>query len=288
MDMTDQTSQRPHQNGGGPERSARATVDVRTLVIVLGVAVALLVAYAVGAGHGDSGSVATAETSGGDSTDPADAPSIVMTGTGKATPVSDQLSFHVSIRASSSDVSSALANANAKATRILHALRGQGVNPTYVKTTGLSIRPDYDYSGSGPAGITGYTASEGLDVSVRDLAKAGGALSAATDAGGNDVRISGVKLGVADKDAALAGARKDAIDEAIAKAREYAEATGRKLGDVVSVREVTPGTYIPPYPQAFDSALRSAADLAGTAPVPIRAGRSSNSVTVAVVWRFAE
>lgn len=267
-----------------PTSRARVTVDVRTVVIVLAVAAALTVAFVLGAGQGGTSVRAAAADN---ATDPADTPTIVMTGTGKATPVSDQMSFHVSVHASGSDVSSALANANATATRVLHALRGEGVDPTYVKTSGLSIHPNYDYSGSGPAVITGYSATEEMDVAVRDLTKAGSALSAAADAGGNAVRISGVKLGVADKVAALAAARKAAIDEAMAKAREYAEAAGRELGDVVSVREVSPYTYIPPYPQAFDSALRGVADAADTSSVPIRAGRSGNSVTVAVVWTFA-
>ena len=132
------------------------------------------------------------------------------------------------------------------------------MNPTAVKTTGLSIHPVYDYSGTGPAVISGYSASQGLGVAVKDLSTAGDALGAAADAGGNAVRISGIKLGVSDPDAVLGQARKDAVDEAKAKAQEYADATGETLGKVMSIREVTPDTYIPPVPMAFDSALRAA------------------------------
>jgi uncharacterized protein YggE len=273
-------------------RPARATIDVRTLVIVIGVAAALLLAYAVGAAGGDSSTQAAADTGSADTADPAsgaaDTPSIVMTGTGKATPVSDQMTFHVSIHAVRSDVSGAMSTVGTKTTRVLQALRGVGVDPTYVKTTGLSVQPQYDYSGTGPAVISGYTASESLEVAVRELANGGEALAATAAAGGNEVRISGVKLGVSDPDKARAQARKDAIEEASAKAQEYAAAAGRELGDVISVREVMPGTYIPPTPYADTSALRAAAYDAQTTPIPIRAGRSSNSVTVAVVWEFAE
>jgi uncharacterized protein YggE len=275
-------------SGPNEDSSARATIDVRTLVIVIAVAVALLGAYAVGTAGGDASTRAAADTGEGDSSDPADTPTIVMTGTGKATPVSDQMTFRVRIHAVRSDVSSAMTTVGTKATRVLHALRGVGVDPTYVKTTGLSVRPQYDYFGTGPAVISGYTASQSLEVAVRDLQNGGTALAVTAEAGGNEVRISGVKLGVADPDEARAQARKDAIDEASAKAEEYAAAAGRELGDVISVREVMPGTYIPPTPYADTSALRAAAYGEPTIPVPIRAGRSSNSVTVAVVWEFAQ
>jgi uncharacterized protein YggE len=268
-----------------PGEATRASIDVRTLVIALAVAAALMVAYVVGSGQG--GGSARADAATGDTTDPADPPTMVMTGTGKVTPVPDEMTFHVSIHAKQPDVSSALARANVTATRILHRLRTEGVNPTYVKTGGLSIHPDYDYS-SGRAVISGYAASESLNVAVKDLSSAGRVLGAATDAGGNAVQISGIRLGVSDPDALLAQARKAAVDEATAKAQEYADATGRDLGAVISVREVLPGSSIPAVPSATDSFLRGAADLAATSVVPIRAGRSSNSVTVAVVWTFAD
>ncbi len=274
------------QDSQGKQSTAGATIDVRTLVIALGVAAALLVAYAVGTGRAGGSNPASAVAATTDQSDPTATPTMVMTGTGKATPVSDQMTFRVSIHAQQADVSSALAKANVTATRVLHRLRTEGVDPTQVKTTGLSIRPEYDYSGNGPAVISGYSASESLSVAVKDLPSAGRVLGAAADAGGNAVRISGVRLGVADKEAALAVARKDAVAQATAKAQEYADATGRTLGEVVSVREVMPGSAIPPVPSAGD-ALTRAAGLAPTSIVPIRAGRSTNSVTVAVVWTFA-
>jgi len=276
------------EQGEGSSGAGRATIDVRTLVIVIGVAAALLVAYAVGASGGGTSSRAAADTTATDAVRTADdTPTIVMTGTGKATPVPDQMTFRVSVHATESDVSSALGRTSSVATQILHAMREEGVNPTAVKTTGLSVKPLYDYSGTGPAVISGYAANEGLSVAVKDLQTAGDVLGAAADAGGNAIRISGIKLGVSDPDAVLAQARKDAVDEAKSKAQEYADATGETLGTVMSIREVTPNTYIEPVPMAYDQALRATSLAEGT-KVPIRAGRSSNSVTVAVVWKLGD
>lgn len=114
---------------------------------------------------------------------------------------------------------------------------------------------------------------------------AGQVLGAAADAGCDAIRISGIKLGVADTEALLWQARADAVAEAITRAEEYADSTGRDRGEVISVREVTSGTAIPTVPTAYDSLRARSAGVSST--VPIRGGRSPLEVTVAVVWSFA-
>lgn len=266
--------------------ATRATIDVRTLGIVLAVAAALLAAYALGAGQDGRSSSASADTGAGDESARPDEATMVMTGTGEATGVPKQMTFHVGIRSSAADVSAALAQANSTARHVLHRLRSEGVNPRDAKTTGLSVRPVYDYSDDGPPSISGYAASESLSVAVDDLSASGRVLGAAADAGGNAVRISGIKLGIADKDALMKRARQDAVEEATAKAQQYAEATGQELGPVISIREVMPGSAVPPL--AGRSAFSElSADLPSSAIVPIRPGRSPLEVTVAVVWTFA-
>ena len=278
-------SSRSNESGGratGDEgQAARATVDVRTLALVLAVAAALLMAYFVGAlRHGDAAQAATDTASAGTPAASSDEPTMVMTGTGKATGVPDEMTFRVAIHQTAADVSTALAQANRTATDVLHRLRTEGVAPLDIKTTGLSIRPVYAYSSSAPPVITGYAASESMSVAVKDLATSGRVLGATADAGGNAVRISSIKLGIADQDALMKQARQDAVAEATAKAKEYAAATGQSLGKVISVREVTPGSSIPPVP----TAAYRAEDLAASAIVPIRTGRSPLQVTVAIVW----
>jgi uncharacterized protein YggE len=247
-------------------------------VISVGLAIALLAAYFVGSLHDGGGTTAAAAAE--DATSP-DTPTIVMTGTGEAIGVPDQLRFSVAVEADGSDVSVALDQANATTRRVFNALEANGVKHDDLQTTGLSIHPNYDYSGEGPAVIIGYSASERLTVLVDSLTGSGKVLSAAAAAGGNAVRISGIKLQVGDKDALMKKARRDAIDEAMTKAKEYADAAGRELGDAISIREVN-ATSVRPVPLAFDSASAFR-----DASVPIRAGTAPLKVTVAVVWTFA-
>jgi uncharacterized protein YggE len=248
------------------------SVSVRSLVVAATSSAAVLAAYLVGSAS-PGGDLAAATQA----NPPSDTPSIAMTGSGSVMGVPDQLTFEVSVQVQAPDVSTALASANTKTRAVLLAVRAEGVGLADVKTTGLSIHPAYDYSGDGPGVITGYRVSEDLSVLVRDLPDAGETISAAVAAGGNSVRLHGVRLQVGDKDALLRQARDAAIADAQAKAEQYAAAADSSLGDVMSVREVHASA---PSPVSRDQLYATSAE----ASVPIRAGTSELEVTVSVVW----
>jgi uncharacterized protein YggE len=118
-------------------------------------------------------------------------------------------------------------------------------------------------------------------VTVPELDRAGGAITAAVRTGGNAVRVGDIRLLVGDREGVLERARDAAVAEATAKAEQYAEATGQTLGAVLSLREVRAGSARPAYPVAYQ-ALRAA----DVAKVPIKAGEDQVRVTVRVVWSF--
>jgi uncharacterized protein len=166
---------------------------------------------------------------------------------------------------------------------VLGALRDEGVRADDIQTTGLSIDPQYDYSTEGPPILLGYGVTQRASVLVRSLADAGAALSATVEAGGDAVRLGGLRLLIGDKDALLRKARTAAVEEAKAKAEAYAEAAGRDLGEVTSVRELV---ATPHAPQPYEVAAYRDALAKDLSRVPIRAGSSDLKVTVAVAWSF--
>ena len=252
------------------------TVDLRSLVATAATAVAVLAAYAVG-----SAQTGTASAVASPGPAPISAATIVMTGTGESTGVPDRLEFSLDVHTRAGDVSTALRSANRATRHVLRAVRAQDVAPKDVQTTGLSLNPTYDYSSDGPPVITGYAVTESMSVLVRSLPDAGATVSAAVDAGGNAVRLHGVRLEIGDQGALLHRARAGAIEDARAKASQYAAAAGRTLGEVTSVREVHVNQSISrAYP-------RAALDSAVTGSVPIRAGSADLKVSVSVVWSFA-
>jgi uncharacterized protein YggE len=254
------------------------TIKTRTVMLTLLVMSAVLVAYFVGSARPGGGAASAAES---ESSADAAAPSIVMTGSGEASGVPDQLVFDVRVSETAGDVSTALSGAANTARQVLAALGDLDIPAKDVQTTGLSVQPQYDYSGDGQPVLIGYGASESLSILVRSLPDAGDAISAAVEAGGNAIRVSNVRLKIGDVDALLGTARDDAVEEAKAKAQQYAEATGSELGSVVSIKEVSAS------PRVYEQlAYRSVADFAA-ASVPIRAGSEKLKVTVKIVWSLA-
>jgi uncharacterized protein YggE len=251
------------------------TLSTKGVLVAAVAALALVVAYLLG-NAGGTAQAAPESTA----TDTGHPRTLVMTGTGKSIGVPDQLTFSLSVGLTRGDLKTALADATATTNRVLAALTHTGVRRADVQTTGLSMNAVYAYHSYGPPTLVGYHVSQRAQVLVRDLARGGRAVSAAVAAGGNDVRVGGIGLRIGDQDALLAQARKAAVAQASAKAKEYAAATGQTLGQVQSLREThAPATVARPLP-----VYARAADLA--AALPIRAGRDKLAVTVRIVWQF--
>src|SRR3954452_10964280 len=253
-----------------PRMDRSITLRTRTLLLALLVAVALVAAYLLG-GNGAAVPAAADDKAAGSADQPRE---LTMTGTGEASAVPDQLSFAVHVHVTRPDLDDALAAANAAMARVQAAVVEHGVAKGDLQTTGLSMDPVYDYSAYDPPTVVGYRVSEAARVLVGELGDAGGAVGAAVAAGGNDVRVDSLRLLVSDSNAVMQRARDAAVEEARAKAEQYAAASGQELGAVLTLREVqaTP-VPTPAVPTAELSAERAVLD------VPIRAGREQGKVT---------
>ena len=149
-----------------------------------------------------------------------------------------------------------------------------------MQTSNFSLQPRYDYSNrqdGGQARLVGYTATNQLAVTVRDLDNLGATMDALVEAGGNT--FSGLQFALDDDRAAKDEARRLAMQSAIARAELYAGAAGYEVARVVTISES--GGYAP-QPMAM---MRSAsADMAESSP--IASGEVGYSVTVNVVFEL--
>ncbi len=269
-----QTNQRK-----GTVVDGKLVVSVKSLVLAGLVLLGLVAAYVWGSSGGnDPTSAAAAEDT---PAAEAGAGVIRMIGKGEATAVPDQVSFTLAVTIKQADLDAALGASSATMKRVLATLEEFGVKEADVRTTGLSMNPEYAYPNNSAPILTGYRVTQSARVVVTDLSKAGKAISAAVGAGGNSVRIRGISLSIGDTDAVIAEARDAAVEQATAKAEQYAAATGQTLGKVLSIKEVSVQA---PSPQPMYE-LR-AASIARDAAVPIRAGESDLAVRVEVAWSF--
>ena len=253
---------------------------------VLGVATLLAAGGAVAIGLSGSTSAPRASAApysmlAGDGTPVApDAfPSITVHGTGKVTGTPDTLTLSLTVSKSAGDVSTAMNAMSATMTAVQVSLTKNHVAAADLKTSGLNVGPQYADS-SGKPTISGYQASENLTVTLRDPKSAGGIIAAASAAGGDATQISGLSTDLQNDAGLLNQARDAALNDAKAKADQYAKSAGRTLGQVVRVQE-DDGTPTPT-PTPVDARA-----LGKTNAVPLQMGSTDVTVQVTVVFSFA-
>lgn len=199
---------------------------------------------------------------------------ITVSATGKVTLVPDVAHVSVGVQISKPTVKAARESAAKAMSAIIAALKGLGIDEKDMQTTGLSLYPQYA-SGSSTK-IIGYQLSEQLQITVRDLDKAGDAVDAAMANGGNT--MNGIWFDVGDPVKAMNQARANAVSAARASAQAMASAAGVNLGAVVAISEAS----VSPWPYPAYGAERLAADTA----TPVLPGTQDLQASVTVVFEI--
>jgi uncharacterized protein YggE len=239
-----------------------------TVVAAPLVVVAVVGAFLVGGGRTTTRVAVAADT-------PTSTNGIVVDGLGKVSGTPDVLRATLGVSVRRNDVSTALRDANALQSSVRAALRRDGVAAKDLQTSEVSIYPSFDNKGN----RDGYSVNETLTAKLRNLDKAGRAISDAVTAGGSSATLQGVTFALEDNVALLGQARDAAYAEAKAKAQRYADLSGRALGQVQLVTETTS----PPQELYQYGRAASAAKDAQSA-VPVDPGTSQVSVSVTVRW----
>lgn len=218
-----------------------------------------------------------------------DAGTITTFGSGSASATPDLMRVSISVEKKADTVASAYAGAGERTDAVIQSLRGDKVPPRDISTSGLTVRTETVWTEANREQVVGYVASTSLTVTLRNVvagdAQGGPAviIAHAVDAGGDDVRLGGLNLGVADEEKLLTRARDAAWDHALAKAEQYAARAGRALGTVVEITENTSGPSTPMPRIAF--AAKSAP--MNDASIPVELGESELSADVRVTWQLS-
>jgi uncharacterized protein YggE len=202
---------------------------------------------------------------------------VVVDGLGKVSGTPDVLRVVVGVSVRRADVSTALRDANSRQNRVRAALRRDGVQAVDLQTAGVDVGQAYDVKGQ----RAGYQVGETLTAKLRDLARAGRAISDAVLAGGDAAVLQGVTFDLEDNAALLSRARDAAYADARAKAQRYADLSGRRLGQV---QLVTESASVPPVPRQYLDASTAGASVAA---VPLDPGSAQVSVSVTVRWALS-
>ncbi len=204
--------------------------------------------------------------------------SVVGDGTVKVTP--DSIKVDASVSTLGSSQSAALTATAQSADSFRTTLKKNGVEAQYISAVNLSTNPEYSYSPSGAAKVTGFRSTQNFSVVIRDAKNAGVIIQIAQTAVGNALSINSTTSFVYDQKLAEANARTLAIQAAKTKADAYAGLTSSKLGKVLSVEEQVNQSG----PVPLIAMAKSAGSAA--APLQIDLGQQSITVTVTTKWEL--
>lgn len=135
----------------------------------------------------------------------------------------------------------ALRENSAVANRLIEAVRAHGIVPRDVRTAELRIRPRFAPRDRNAGDeeedrrITGYIATNTVELRLRDLTRAPQLLDALLQAGANSVR--GPSFSLSDERPARLAAQREAVRLAREEAEVYAQALGMRVGRVLRLSE---------------------------------------------------
>ena len=236
-------------------------------------------------------------------------------GTGEATAVPDTALLYFGVEKKAATVEAAKNEVNRIVSQLTDDLKALGIDEKDIKTTNFSVSTPYPYYSADvpqadvvmesdavqsmpaqpesmrimppvppvkPGGQKLYSVNANLEVRVSPIETAEKAIDAATNAGAN--QVGGIQFVVNDAEQKKLEqqARKQAIENAKAKAKDIADAAGIKLGRVVDVQESFGG-----YPMAYGRAelmMKSDSGQPTAPPTELNPGESKISISVSLSY----
>jgi uncharacterized protein YggE len=201
-----------------------------------------------------------------------------ISATGEATRVPDVAIVTAGVITRAVTARLALEQNAARMERVRAALKRAGIADRDIQTSNISLNPEYRYVQDQPPKLTGYTASNQVNVRFRDIARSGDILDALVAEGANS--INGPNLTIDKPEEALDEARTKALGVGRARAEIYARALGMHVVRLLSVSE-SGGSY--PVPPPMPVMMEARAQAAG---MKIDPGEQKLSVTLGMVFEL--
>ncbi|MGV0744256.1 SIMPL domain-containing protein [Mycolicibacterium sp. XJ870] len=200
---------------------------------------------------------------------------VTVVGSGQVQGVPDTLTADVAMEFLAPDVSGALNQSSQRQQAVIDAVVGSGIDRKDISTTQVSVQPQFAPDAAGNGAITGYRASNAIQVKIRDTAEASNTLALIASTGGDATRINSVAYSIEDDSDLVRDARARAFEDARDRAEQYAELSGLGLGKVISISEESGSTPPRPMPRAAMEA------------VPLEPGQQTVDFSVTVVWELS-
>ncbi len=144
--------------------------------------------------------------------------------------------LYASLSADGATASDALNKIDDQLDSIYNVLQVNGVNQNDISTSSISVYPKYNYT-DGNSVVIGYTVYVSLTITIRGIDTNSQKIAKIIDglASAGVSSIYGLSYDTLDPNAGKSTARTNAWNDALAKAKQYATLSGRKLGKVILI-----------------------------------------------------
>ena len=206
---------------------------------------------------------------------------ISLTGAGTASATADEATIRMGVEVTRDSAAEAISDNAESMAEVIDALLLLGISEDDIQTTSYSVYPQYDWTEDGRV-LLGYTVTNMVQVTVKDLDIVGDVIDASGSAGAN--RMDGISFGLSD--AKMQELKNTAYILALGDATDKADLIAETLGLTISgVQSVTESSYVPA--RTYVETAEMGADMAmSRAPTPIISGDLSVSVNVHIVFLF--
>lgn len=243
------------------------------MAVAVGVSVVTLVALSLGIA-----SLARANTVSTLAVGSAQQTGIAVCGHGTAMIHPDQASLVVGVQAQAAHAQDARTQAAQVMSTVLAALKSTGVADQDIQTAYFALAPVYDYT-AGKGQVVGYQATNTVQVTIRKVEDTGTIVDAVTQAGGDQVLITGISFSSSDPSQGASQAEQNALADAHRQAQLIAQGAGVSLGAPISMEVGSCNG------SSFPTDKNQTASGASTNPTtPIQPGQQEVRVEVGVVY----
>ena len=207
--------------------------------------------------------------------------SVTVNGLGQVNVIPDEAIVIIGVETFAESASEAVTQNNERMEEVITALRSADVQAADIQTRSLRLFPRYEGERqpeeTGLGVISGYTASNQVEVRVRQVENVGDVIDAAIMAEANT--IEGIQFEVSNSNQSADEAREAAFSDALRKAEQLASLAEASLGNVITITE---------YSRFPGPVFQEARAMDAAAAVPIVAGTETIEVEVQVTWYLSE
>lgn len=198
-------------------------------------------------------------------------PTVRASGEGVVSVKPDQMMLTVSVVTQADTAQQAADDNTTRSTVVIDALRKLLGLQADLRTVSYSVTPIYKYPSGGTPILSGYSASNSVEVTTTDLSIAGRLIDIAVQAGATTV--GSIRFGLKDPQPARQAALKLAVQQAKASAEAMASGLNAHVGAVITIAESSTAAVI-----NSDRSTSTAA----TVPTPVETGMVQVRASVAI------